>query len=224
MLRKVMVGVIAVSIVAAGCSSDPTQSDEYQQLESQLTEVQSQVADAQDAASETAAATQAELEGLRADVARLDGELTEADANNLAVSEAMVLLTQAFETVVAFDLFIGSFEGDDADGSFLTLEIGPTGSDRKVDVDAFDDGSTMCLDNFGEMSPLTVAGVGTRLDSTQIELTADFVCHTGGENKITPDSPVTFVFEYDPSSDVVIGVGGGACLWRPDGGSAADCP
>ena len=106
MLRKVMVGVIAVSIVAAGCSSDPTQSDEYQQLESQLTEVQSQVADAQDAASETAAATQAELEGLRADVARLDGELTEADANNLAVSEAMVLLTQAFETVVALDLWI----------------------------------------------------------------------------------------------------------------------
>lgn len=120
--------------------------------------------------------------------------------------------------------FIGDFEGIDPDLSNLTLEIGPTGSDRAVHVRLFDDGGSICLANFGEMSAVTVEGTGKRLDAVTIEITADVVCHTSGGDKVTPASPITGTWNYDPVSDVVISAADGACLWRSDGGSASDCP
>jgi hypothetical protein len=120
--------------------------------------------------------------------------------------------------------FIGSFEGVDPDLSNITLEIGPTTSDRAVHVRFFDDGTSVCLFNFGEMSPSTMEGTGTRLDVVTIEVTANMVCHTSGGDKVTPNSPLTGTWAYDPGSDVVISDADGACVWRADGGSAMDCP
>lgn len=118
--------------------------------------------------------------------------------------------------------FIGTFEGTDPDASHVTIDIGPTGSDHRVSVDLFDDGATGCLNSFGEFSPASFAGTGTRLDPTHIELTAGVVCHTSGSDKVPPWSPLTGDFIYEPDHDVV--TVDGVCHWRSDGGSVADCP
>jgi hypothetical protein len=119
--------------------------------------------------------------------------------------------------------FIGIFENFDPppDNSHVTLTIGPTGSDHKVEVVVFDEAGTVCLNNFGEFSSVTFSGIGIRLDPTHIDNTfATAVCHTSGGDR---DLPGIFagVIQYDPIRDV-IGDGFG-CFWRVDGGSAADC-
>lgn len=119
--------------------------------------------------------------------------------------------------------FIGMFEGFDPppDNSFVTWDIGPTGSDHKVKVVLFDDGGTICLNNFGEFSPVTLSGIGTRLDPTHIDITwTTAVCHTTSGNRDLP-GVLSTVIEYDPVADVIRI--SGTCHWRSDGGSATDC-
>jgi hypothetical protein len=118
--------------------------------------------------------------------------------------------------------FIGMFEGFQnlGDNSFVTVDFGPTGSDRTVGVEVFDEGGTVCLNTFGEFSPVSATGIGTRVDPTHIDITYDeLVCHTSGGDQVVP-SEFNEVFEYDPVTDVVWTFG---CYWRSEGGTAADC-
>ena len=120
--------------------------------------------------------------------------------------------------------FIGMFEGFDPapDDSFVTVDFGPTGSDHKVEVVLFDEAGSICLNNFGEFSPVTAIGIGTRVDPTHIEIAfEDLVCHTTSGDQIFP-GPINVIYEYDPVADVVRPVPE-VCRWRSDGGSEADC-
>jgi hypothetical protein len=120
--------------------------------------------------------------------------------------------------------FIGRFEGPGfpADAAFVTLDIGPTGSDHTVDVVLFEEGGFFCF--FSPFSNVTFSGTGTRSDPSHIEITfQEVVCHrrTGDE-----DVPGFFFYDllYDPIRDVVdVVLRHGSCFWRSSGGSAADC-
>jgi hypothetical protein len=121
--------------------------------------------------------------------------------------------------------FIGMFEGVDPppDNSHVTLNIGRTGSDHRVAVELHDDGTTGCLNSFGEFSPASLSVTGTRIDPSRIEIiNATVVCHLSGGDKVPPWSPVSGEWVYLPDHDVVMI--DGVCHWRSDGGSVADCP
>ncbi len=125
--------------------------------------------------------------------------------------------------------FIGEFENFDPapDPSHVTFTIGPTGSDHKVEFVLFDDGGTICLNNYGEFSPVSIQWVGTRVDATHIVNGpyAGIVCHLKSGDQIVPGTGfpggTAVGVEYDPTTDVIRL--GGDCAWRADGGSAADC-
>lgn len=118
--------------------------------------------------------------------------------------------------------FIGMFEGFQnlGDNSFVTVDFGPTGSDHKVEMVNTDEGATVCLNTFGEFSPVSGTGIGTRVDPTHIDVDWEFVCHLSSGDQVVPFE-FNVVFEYDPVADVVRTPFG--CLWRSEGGSAADC-
>ena len=121
--------------------------------------------------------------------------------------------------------FIGVFEGLDPEpgSSHVTLTIGPTGSDHMVEVVLVDEGETLCLARFGELSPGSASGVGTRVDSTHIEIAfPELVCHTSSGDQVFP-GPINAIYEHDPLADVVRVVNSAICRWRSDGGSEADC-
>lgn len=116
--------------------------------------------------------------------------------------------------------FIGIFEGDDPDGSLVTITIGTTHSDFAVDVELYDDGGTICLNSFGEFSPASAQGTGTRLDATRIESVSKVTCHLSSGDRVVPGS-FGSTTSYDPGADVI--TVDGVCHWRKGEGSAVDC-
>jgi hypothetical protein len=110
---KQLTALIVVLILVAGCSSDPSQSDEYLFLESQKSEVESELANVEselasvrDAANEATAAASADLALLDADIVSLEDELADANSSLFAGSESLAGLATKVEHLVAFDVWL----------------------------------------------------------------------------------------------------------------------
>ena len=74
----------------------------------------------------------------------------------------------------------------------------------------------LCLNRFGELSPGSANGIGTRVDPTHIEIAfEELVCHTTSGDQIFP-GPINAIYEHDPLADVVRVVNTEICRWRSE--------
>lgn len=107
---KLVLAAVAILFVGSGCTGDPTQTEEYAQLQSELADVESEFAAseaaAEAAADEAATEAKADLEAISAEVARLEAELIEVNASLESKAESAGRLEVVFEHLVAYDMWI----------------------------------------------------------------------------------------------------------------------
>jgi hypothetical protein len=125
--------------------------------------------------------------------------------------------------------FKGTFENFDPppDSSHVLVTFGGVSPDGTLWVRVFDDGGTICteeygLDRFGERWPVSAQARGTMVSENEVEAQARVVCYTDAGPQLHPISPLLLGFVYDATHDVVFD-NAGACFWRLGSGSPADC-